>query len=177
MRHALGRNREILGLERCVRLEADDVATVAQVEERAFAGADGAALQAVLVKIDGAEVFAITTILPLQVDRGRRLALEIDLAEKVAAILTLNGTLSRSEKSSFVFGTKNSHVRSSLQGQVTVQVVLGAKHDIYVPGVYGIQMKINGKRFADSCIDYGHPVNFAILFYRTIDAGTLPGRR
>lgn len=28
-------------------------------------------------------------------------------------------------------------------------------------------MKINGKRFADSWIDYGHPANFAILFYRT----------
>ena len=29
-------------------------------------------------------------------------------------------------------------------------------------------MKINGKRFADSCIDYGHPVNFAILFCRGV---------
>ena len=25
-------------------------------------------------------------------------------------------------------------------------------------------MKINGKRFADSWIDYGHPANFAIIF-------------
>jgi hypothetical protein len=115
LRHALGRNREILGLERRVRLEADDVATVAQVEERAFAGADGAALQAVLIKIDGAEVFAITAVLPLQFDGGGRLALEIDLAEKVAAILTLDGTLPGREKSSFVLGTEYSHFRSSLQ--------------------------------------------------------------
>jgi hypothetical protein len=115
LRHALGRNREILGLERRVRLEADDVATVAQVEERAFAGADGAALQTVLVKIDWAEVFAVTTVLPLQFDRRRGLTLEIDLAEKVAAILTLDGILSRGEKSSFVLGTEYSHFRSSLQ--------------------------------------------------------------
>jgi len=27
-----------------------------------------------------------------------------------------------------------------------------------------LQMKINGKRFADSWIDYGHPVIFAIRF-------------
>ena len=145
MRHAFRSKREILRLERRVRLEADDVATVAQVNERAFACADGAALQAVLIKIDRAEMFAVTAELPLQFDRRRGLAFKIDGAEEVAAILTLNGTLSRSEKSSFVFGTKNSHVRSSLQGQVTVQVVLGAKHDIYVPGEYGIQMKSTGR--------------------------------
>ena len=166
MRHAFRSEREILRLERRVRLEADDVATVAQVNERAFACADGAALQAVLVKIDRAEMFAVTAELPLQFDRRRGLAFEIDGAEEVAAILTLDGTLSRSEKSSLVFGTENSHVRSSLQGQVTIQIVLGAKHDIYVPGEYGIQMKINGKRFADSSIDYGHPANFAIFFIR-----------
>ena len=42
-------------------------------------------------------------------------------------------------------------------------------------------MKINGKRFADSCIDYGHPVNFAILFWRgvlaQIEIGSLRRRR
>jgi len=115
LRHAFRSEREILRLERRVRLEADDVATVAQVKERASAGADGAALQAVLVKIDGAEVFAVTAVLPLQFDWGHRLALEIDLAEKVAAILTLYGTLPGREKSSFVLGTEYSHFRSSLQ--------------------------------------------------------------
>ena len=115
MRHALGSEREVLGLKWRIRLEADYVAAVAQVKERAFAGADGATLQAVLVKIDGAEVFAITAVLPLQFDWGCRLTLEIDLAEKVAAILTLYGTLPGREKSSFVLGTEYSHFRSSLQ--------------------------------------------------------------
>jgi len=117
-------------LERCVRLEADDVAAITQVKERAFASAHGATLQAVLVKIGGAEVFAITAILPLQFDRRGGPALEVDLAEKVAAIFTLDGILSRSEEPSFVLRTEYSHFRSSLQRQVTVQVVLGAKHGI-----------------------------------------------
>jgi hypothetical protein len=88
---------------------------IAQVKERALACADRAALEAVLVKIDGAEMLAVTAVLPLQFDRRRGLAFEIDGAEQVAAILALDGTLSRSEKSSFVFGTENSHIRSSLQ--------------------------------------------------------------
>jgi hypothetical protein len=79
-------------------------------------------------------MFAVTAELPLQFDRRRGLAFKIDGAEEVAAILTLDGTLSRSEKCSLMFGTEYSHVRSSLQGQVTVQVVFGAKHYIYVPG-------------------------------------------
>jgi len=162
LRHALGSEREVLGLKWRIRLEADYVAAVAQVKERAFAGANGAALQAVLVKIDGAEVFAVTTVLPLQFGRGRSVAFKIDLAEKVTAILTLDGTLSRGEKSSFVLGTEYSHFGSSLQGRVTVQVVLGTKHDIVLGETYGLQMKFNGKRFAGSCIDYGHPANFAI---------------
>jgi hypothetical protein len=113
--HAFGREREVLRLERRVRLEADDVATVAQVQKRASPGADGAALEAVLVKIDGTEVFAVTTVLPVQVDRRRGLALEIDLAEKVSAILTLDGTLPGGEESFFVLGAEYSHFRGSLQ--------------------------------------------------------------
>jgi hypothetical protein len=113
--HAFRGEREVFGLERRVRLEADHIAPVAEVKERASARADGAALQAVLVEIDGAEVFAVTAVLPLQFNRRRRLTFEIDGAEQVAAILTLDGTLSRSEKSSFVLGTEYSHFRSSLQ--------------------------------------------------------------
>jgi hypothetical protein len=93
-------------------------------------------LQAVLVEIYGAEVFAIAAVLPMELDRGVSLTLEVDLAEQVAAILTLDGTLARSEKSSFVFGAKYSHFRSSLQRRVTVQVVPGTKHDICVSGEY-----------------------------------------
>jgi hypothetical protein len=82
---------------------------------RAFASADGAALEPVLVKIDGAEVFAVTTVLPLQVDGRHGLALEIDLAEQMSAILTLDWVLSRGEKSLFVLGTEYSHICGSLQ--------------------------------------------------------------
>ena len=115
LRHAFRGQSEVLGLERRVRLEADHVAAVAQVKERASACADGAALQAVLVEIDGAKMFAVTAVLPLQFNRGRGLAFEIDGAKQVAAILTLDRTLSRSEKSSFVLRTEYSHFRSSLQ--------------------------------------------------------------
>ena len=115
MRHTLGREREVLGLKWRIRLETDYVTAIAKIKERAFACADGAALQAVLVKIDRAKVFAVTTVLPLRFGRGHRLAFEIDLAEKVTAILTLDWTLSRGEESSFVLGAEYSHVRSSLQ--------------------------------------------------------------
>src|SRR6185503_13357229 len=74
--------------------------------------------------------------------------LEVDFAEQVAAILTLDGTLARSEESSFVFGAKYSHFRSSLQRRVTVQVVLGTKHDIGVGGLTVLKMTKLGERFA-----------------------------
>jgi len=83
-------------------------------------------LQAVLVEIYGAEVFAIAAVLPLEFDRSIGLTFEVDLAEQMAAIRTLDGTLARGEESSFVFGAKYSHFRSSLQRRVTVQVVPGA---------------------------------------------------
>ena len=86
-------------------------------------------MQTVLVEINRAEVFTIAAVLPLEFDGSVGLTFEVDLAEQVAAILTLDGTLTRSEESSFVFGAKYSHFRSSLQRRVTVQVVLGAKHD------------------------------------------------
>jgi hypothetical protein len=83
-------------------------------------------LQTILVEIDGAEVFAIAAVLPLEFDWSVGLTFEVDLAEQMAAILTLDGILPRSKKSSFVFGAKYSHFRSSLQRRVTVQVVPGA---------------------------------------------------
>jgi len=109
------------------------VAAIAQVKKRASARANRAPLQAVLLKIDRAEVLAVTTVLPEGFDGCPALALEVDLAEEVAAIFTLDGTLPRSEESSFVFGAKYSHFRSLLQRQVTVQVVLGTQH-VMMPG-------------------------------------------
>ena len=98
-------------------------------------------------------MFAVTTVLPLDLNWRSTLALEIKLAEEVAAVFTLDGTLPRGEKSSFVFRAEYSHFASSLQRRVTVQVVLGTKHDMLVGGDYGLQMKIIGERFADTSID------------------------
>jgi hypothetical protein len=60
-------------------------------------------------------MFAVTTELPLQFDGSGGLAFKVDLAENVTSVFTLDGTLPRSEKSSFVFGAKYSHFGSSLQ--------------------------------------------------------------
>jgi hypothetical protein len=105
-------------------------------------------LQTVLVEVDGAEVFAIAAVLPLEFDRSVGLTFEVDLAEQMAAILTLDGILARSEESSFVFGAKYSHFRSSLQRRVTVQVVPGAKHDMCLGETTDLKMKKIGERFA-----------------------------
>jgi hypothetical protein len=110
-------------------------------------------LQAVLIEIYWAEVFAIAAVLPLEFDRSVRLTFEIDLAEQVSAILTLDGTLARSEESSFVFGAKYSHFRSSLQRRMTVQVVCGTKHEIVRRGNTDLKMKKIGERFARVRID------------------------
>ena len=99
-------------------------------------------------------MLAVAAILPLQFDRRLRLALEVDLAEKVTAVLTLNGTLARGEKSSFVFGAKYSHVASSLYRRVTVQVVLGTKHDIAVGGDTGLKTT-DENNWREVC-GYGH---------------------
>ena len=74
-------------------------------------------------------MLAVAAILPPELDWGDSLAFKINLAEQMTAIFTLDGTLSRSEESSLVFGAEYSHFRCSLQRQVTVQVVLGTKHD------------------------------------------------
>jgi hypothetical protein len=103
---------------------------IAQVKERASPRAYGTSLQSVLIEIYRAEVLAVAAILPLDFDRGLGLTLEVNLTEDVAAIFTLDGTLPRSEESSLVFRTEYSHFRSSLQRRVTVQVVLGTKHDM-----------------------------------------------
>lgn len=121
------------------------MATIAQVKQRGFAGADGAALQSILVEIYRAEVFAVATVLPLDFDRRSALAFKVNLAEEVAAVFTLNGTLPRGKETSFVLGAKYSHFRSSLQRRVTVQVVLGAKHDIAVGGDTGLKTKDENK--------------------------------
>ena len=128
LRRALGRERKVLRLQRRVGFKADDVAAIAQMKERAFSGAYRAALQSILVELHRAEVFAVAAVLPLEFDGRFGLALEVDLTQQMASILTLDGTLARSEEPSFVFRTEYSHFSSSLQRRVTVQVVFGTQH-------------------------------------------------
>ncbi|HVI70202.1 MAG TPA: hypothetical protein VM656_01790 [Pyrinomonadaceae bacterium] len=113
------------------------MATIAQVKERASARAHRASLQTELIEIHGAEVLAVAAVLPLDFDGSFGLTFEVNLSEQVAAIFTLDWTLARSEKSTFVFRAEYSHFRSSLQGRVTVQVVLRTKH-VMVVGEYGL---------------------------------------
>ena len=65
-------------------------------------------------EIDGAEMLAVTAVLPANVGGNLSFTFEIDGTEDVTSVLTLNRALARSEKSSFVFRTKYSHSRSSL---------------------------------------------------------------
>ena len=107
-------------MERRIRLKTDDVAAITQVQERAFASANGTTLEAKLVEIDGAEVFAVAAVLPLDFYWRLGLALKVDFTEQVAPVLTLDGALPRSEESSLVFRAEYSHFRSSLQRRMTV---------------------------------------------------------
>jgi hypothetical protein len=68
----------------------------------------------VVREIDGAEVLAITAVLPAYFAGKSGLAFEIEGAEDMTPILTFDRALARSEKSSFVFRTKYSHFCSSL---------------------------------------------------------------
>ena len=129
------------------------MAAIAQVKDRASARADRTTLQAILIEIDGAEVFAVAAVLPLELDWRPGLALEVDLTQQVAPVLTLDGTLPRSKESSFVFRTEYSHFRSSLQRRVTVQVVLRTQHVMAEGEIRTLKMKNTGKRVADSHID------------------------
>src|SRR6476646_9334985 len=112
--NAFGAERKVLGLQRRVRLEADDVATVAQIKERAAARANRTAFQPVLVKIDGAEVFAVAAILPTNLDGKSGLTFKIDCAENVTAVFTFDRVLGRSDETATVFGAKYSHFGGSL---------------------------------------------------------------
>jgi hypothetical protein len=59
-------------------------------------------------------VLAVAAVLPKDVRRDASFPLEVELAEEVAAILTLDRALARSEETSLMFGTEYSHFRCSL---------------------------------------------------------------
>jgi hypothetical protein len=67
-----------------------------------------------LLEIDRAEVLAVTAIQPTDLSGNPAFTLEVELAEQMTSILTLDGILARGEESSFVFGTEYSHFASSL---------------------------------------------------------------
>ena len=87
---------------------------VAQVKLRSPSRADRAAGEALLVEIDRTKVFAVTTVLPSDLDGVLTLTLEIKFAQEVASIFTLDRALPGSEKSFVVLATEYSHFCSSV---------------------------------------------------------------
>jgi hypothetical protein len=66
----------------------------------------------VVVEVDQREVLAVAAVLPLKLE-SLSFTSEIELAEHVPTILTLDGALAGGEEASLVFGTEYSHGRSS----------------------------------------------------------------
>ena len=66
------------------------------------------------IRMDFREGVIVGVLLPRIDARGVAL-FEVDRAENMAAVFTLDGSLSRSEESSLVLRAKYSHFRSSLQ--------------------------------------------------------------
>ena len=114
MWRSVGCEREILRLDRRVGFEADRVAPIAQIEHRTATRADRTPFQAILLNIYRAKMLAVAAVLPLKLSWILGLAVEIQLAQYVTLIFTLDRRLSRREESSFVLGAKNSHFPYSL---------------------------------------------------------------
>ena len=67
-----------------------------------------------MVEIYWTKMLTVAAILPVDFSREAGLAFEIQLPEGVTAILAFDGTLPRSEESSFVLGTVYFHFRFPL---------------------------------------------------------------
>jgi hypothetical protein len=83
-------------LEWSVGFEANGIASVAQIEHRTSSRADRTTFQAIPLEIYGAKMLAVAAVLPLKLKRKFSLTLEIQFAQQVTFILTLDGTLPRS---------------------------------------------------------------------------------
>jgi hypothetical protein len=118
-------------------------------------------LQTELIEIHRAEVLAVAAVLPLDLDGSFGLTFEVNLSEQVAAIFTLDWTLARSEKSTFVFRAEYSHFRSSLRGRVTVQVVLRTKHVMVVGGT---DLRFTDEKFGREVCGYAHRLRSSAKF-------------
>ena len=101
-------------MDRGVGFEADGKAAVAKIERRTLSCADGTAIEVILSETHGAKMFTVAAIFPEDLSGRFGLAFEIQLAQYVTSILTLDGTLPRSEKSSLVLRAEYSHFRCSL---------------------------------------------------------------
>ena len=67
-----------------------------------------------MVEVNRTKVFAVTAVLPSNLNGMLTLAFEIKFTEEVTSILTLDWALARGKEASFVFRTKYSHFRRSL---------------------------------------------------------------
>jgi hypothetical protein len=76
--------------------------------------ADRTSLEATTFEVDRAEVLAVAAVLPKDLGRNAALTFEVDVAEDVTTILTLDWALPRSEETALVFWTEYSHFRGSL---------------------------------------------------------------
>lgn len=116
-RHAVRRNREILGIQGRIRFEANCVATIAQVKSRAASRAYRTTFQTIVVEVDYAKVLAVTAVLPLKRKgrvAGAVFSREVQFTNQMTSILTLDRTLSRCEEAALVLMAENSHFRCSL---------------------------------------------------------------
>jgi hypothetical protein len=59
-------------------------------------------------------MLAVAAVLPKDFGRNAAFTFEVERAQDVTTILTLDWALPRSEETSFVFWTENSHFRGSL---------------------------------------------------------------
>jgi hypothetical protein len=71
-------------------------------------------------------VFAVATVLPLELEAGGTKTGKVQLAKDVTSVFAFDGTLSRCEKALLVFWTKYSHCGCSLRRRMAVQANAGA---------------------------------------------------
>jgi hypothetical protein len=76
--------------------------------------ADRTSLEATTFEVDRAEVLAVAAVLPKDLGGNATFTFEVDVAEDVTTILTLDWALPRSEETALVFWTEYSHFRGSL---------------------------------------------------------------
>jgi len=72
---------EIFCLERSIGFEADDIASIAQIEHGTSSRTDGTTFQAIPIEIYRTKMLAIAAVLPLKLNRSFGLTFQIQLAQ------------------------------------------------------------------------------------------------